>query len=69
MQGYEGTTVYGCEIMWGAAKAVEVQELVEAATGQACPCKRRLLCPLLPAGGSVTTMVAARTQGVDVSAA
>jgi len=41
--------------MWGAAKAVEVQELVEAATGQACPCKRNVVCPLLPALG-VTTL-------------
>jgi hypothetical protein len=41
--------------MWGAEKAAAVQELVEEATGQPCPCKRLMTCPLLPAAG-VTTL-------------
>lgn len=38
----------GCEVAFDAAKAVRMQELIEDATGAACPCKRGMECPILP---------------------
>lgn len=35
--------------MWGDAEAVKVQALVEESLGDLCPCKRGLVCPVLPA--------------------
>lgn len=40
--------MYGCEVMWGNAKAAEVQRLVESALGGDCPCKSGRRCPVLP---------------------
>lgn len=39
---------YGCEILFNSEKARAMQELVEGATGDLCPCKRMMACPLLP---------------------
>lgn len=40
--------MYGCEVMWGDDRAVKVQALVEESLGDLCPCKRGLVCPVLP---------------------
>jgi hypothetical protein len=40
----------GCEVAFTAAKAVRMQELIEDATGEPCPCKRGRECPILPSG-------------------
>ena len=37
-----------CEREWSMEKATGVRELIEKLTGQACPCDRGLVCPLLP---------------------
>lgn len=37
----------GCEIVWSSEESSRAQELIERATGKACPCKRGLTCPLL----------------------
>lgn len=37
----------GCELIWGAADAQQVQALVEKALGRDCPCKVGVTCPLL----------------------
>lgn len=37
----------GCEVLFGTDRGRAVQELVEGATGQLCPCKQGLTCPLL----------------------
>ena len=41
-------TIRPCEKEWTAEKAKGVRELVERLSGQACPCDRGLVCPLLP---------------------
>ena len=37
----------GCEIVMPEEMAAQVQRTVEAATGEPCPCKQGLACPLL----------------------
>lgn len=37
----------GCELIWGAVKADEVQAMVQRALGTRCPCERDERCPLL----------------------
>lgn len=37
-----------CKTMFGATRGSEMVELVERTTGDLCPCKRGLACPLLP---------------------
>lgn len=37
----------GCELVWDHASGVRAQEMIEAATGLPCPCKRDLTCPLM----------------------
>lgn len=39
---------YGCEILFTEDRAEAVQELIEGATGEPCPCKQGKVCPLLP---------------------
>jgi hypothetical protein len=39
-----------CERLFGELRGREVQDLVEAATGELCPCKRDMVCPLLVLG-------------------
>jgi len=38
---------YGCEVLFDEERGLAVQELVEAATGEPCPCKQGRACPLL----------------------
>ena len=35
-------------MLWDAAKAKRVQELIEMGTGEPCPCKTGVRCPILP---------------------
>jgi hypothetical protein len=37
-----------CMTLFGAARGVEIIELVESSTGHPCPCRRGKPCPLLP---------------------
>lgn len=37
----------GCAILFGDRKARAMQELIEGATGEPCPCRVGLGCPLL----------------------
>lgn len=44
--------MYGCELIWGAAEARRVRELMEEAIGGPCACARNERCVLpLPAAG------------------
>jgi hypothetical protein len=36
-----------CVKLFGLARGAEVVELVERTTGELCPCRRGLVCPLL----------------------
>lgn len=45
----------GCEVIWGAERADEVQAMVERAIGEACPCMSDQRCPLL--GNAVDQLV------------
>jgi hypothetical protein len=36
----------GCEVLFSAADAERVQQMIEDATGLPCACKRDLRCPL-----------------------
>lgn len=38
--------MYECERLFGADRGTQVQELVELATGELCPCKQGRACPL-----------------------
>lgn len=38
----------GCEVLWDAAKAERVQQLIEMGTGALCPCRTGGRCPILP---------------------
>ena len=41
--------MYECERLYGLSRGLEIQELVEEATGGACPCKRGgVACILTP---------------------
>jgi len=44
---------YGCEVLFGAKRAQDMQDMIERATGDVCPCKRGRVCPLLPREGAV----------------
>ena len=37
-----------CERAMGLVRGREIRELVEAATGDVCPCRKGQICPLLP---------------------
>lgn len=37
-----------CERLFGAARGLEIQQLVEGAFNETCPCKQGFRCPLLP---------------------
>lgn len=37
-----------CQVRLGVERGAEAIALVEAVTGQPCPCKRGLVCPLMP---------------------
>ena len=39
--------ILGCDVLFGPEKAARIQERVEDALGDLCPCKRGLPCPLL----------------------
>ena len=49
-EGVAGTVAYGCEVLFGEGdeRATAMQELIEGATGQPCPCKQDRSCPLIP---------------------
>lgn len=40
--------VLWCEMLMPTSRAVALQELIEEQTGEPCPCKRDLDCPLMP---------------------
>lgn len=40
-----------CEAIYGQEQADNIEELIVAATGHACPCRRALPCPLADAEG------------------
>lgn len=39
--------MYQCEFVWDPARARQVQDLVEKATGAPCPCKEGKPCPFV----------------------
>ena len=44
----------GCEVLFTTERGRAVQELIEGATGELCPCKQGKVCPLLPEMGRVS---------------
>lgn len=48
-----------CYKLFGTDRARQVQEMVESATGELCPCKQDKVCPLLPLERSEPATVAA----------
>lgn len=38
----------GCQMLFGTERAVDVQRMVEEATGEMCPCLAGRECPLVP---------------------
>lgn len=43
--------MFFCEALLGPDQAARVQATVERASGQPCPCRRGVVCPLIPAEG------------------
>lgn len=39
---------YGCEILFTRERAQAMQDFIEDATGEPCPCKQARACPLMP---------------------
>lgn len=52
--------VRGCEVIWDLATADKMQELIEGATGQPCPCKRGQRCMVIPDDLQLEQSIAAR---------
>lgn len=43
----EMASVTGCEALFYPERARQMQELIETSTGQLCPCKQGMGCPLI----------------------
>jgi hypothetical protein len=39
-----------CEVIYGCERGRAMVALLETATGQPCPCKQGIPCPLMPSG-------------------
>lgn len=44
----KGDQMLVCETIYGRARGAQLVELVERCTGEPCPCKQGLACPLMP---------------------
>ena len=52
-----------CKALFGDVRGSEIVELVEATTGEACPCKQGRPCPLLPIDSDARPGVIHRAGG------
>lgn len=37
-----------CQALFGMSRGAQIQQAIEEDTGQPCPCRRGLVCPLVP---------------------